>query len=226
MLKKYVQIKGTKDGISISLSDTASILELEEGLVQHLKEQQKIVSQDQKLAVQVHIGNRLFTEEEEAKIRTIIQENSAMEVKGFTSNVMSKQDAKKWKEDEQIFSLATVVRSGQVINVPGDLLLVGDVNPGGSIRASGNIFILGNVKGIIHAGFDGDTKAVITGKFQYPSQIRIAGEIRGFDDEENKNKIEENILTAYIDNTSKLAIDSLHILRKIRPEISNFQGGQ
>ncbi|MBC1456622.1 septum site-determining protein MinC [Listeria newyorkensis] len=225
-MKKYVQIKGTKDGISIFLSDIASIVELEEGLMQHLKEQRKIVSQDQKLSVQVHIGNRLFTEDEEQSIRTIIQENSAMEVRGFTSNVMSKQDAKKWKEEEQIFSLATVVRSGQVINVPGDLLLVGDVNPGGSIRATGNIFILGNVKGIIHAGFEGDSKAVVTGKFQYPSQIRIAGEIRGFDDEENKGRVEENILTAYIDGKGKLAIDSLHILRKIRPEISNFQGGQ
>lgn len=225
-MKKYVQIKGTKDGISIFLSDVASIVELEEGLLQHLKEQQKIVSQDQKLSVQVHIGNRLFTEDEEQSIMTIIQENSAMEVRGFTSNVMSKQDAKKWKEEEQIFSLATVVRSGQIINVPGDLLLVGDVNPGGSIRATGNIFILGNVKGIIHAGFEGDSKAVVTGKFQYPSQIRIADEIRGFDDEENKGRVEENILTAYIDDNGKLGIDSLHILRKIRPEISNFQGGQ
>ncbi|EUJ51668.1 septum site-determining protein MinC [Paenilisteria rocourtiae] len=225
-MKKYVRIKGTKDGISIFLSDTASIVELEEGLTQHLKDQQKIVSRDQKLAVQVHIGNRLFTEDEERSIMAIIEENSAMEVSGFTSNVMSKQDAKKWKEEEQIFSLATVVRSGQIINVPGDLLLVGDVNPGGSIRATGNIFILGNVKGIIHAGFDGNSKAVVTGKFQYPSQIRIAGEIHGFDSEENKDRVEENILTAYIDDKGELAIDSLHILRKIRPEISNFQGGQ
>ncbi|MBC6315450.1 septum site-determining protein MinC [Listeria grandensis] len=225
-MKKYVQIKGTKDGISIFLSDTASLVELEEGLLQHLKEQQKIVSQYQKLAVQVHIGNRLFTEAEEHSIKSIIQENSVMEVSGFTSNVMSKQDAKKWKEEEQIFSLATIVRSGQIINVPGDLLLVGDVNPGGAIRATGNIFILGNVKGIIHAGFEGDLKAVVTGKFQYPSQIRIADQIHGFDDESSKERIEENILTAYIDDKSELKIDSLHILRKIRPEISNFQGGQ
>ncbi|MBC1211600.1 septum site-determining protein MinC [Listeria booriae] len=224
-MKRYIQIKGTKDGISISLSDVASIAELENGLIQHLKEQQTGM-QDQKLAVQVHIGNRLFTEEEEQRIKAIIQENSQMEVKGFTSNVMTKQAAKKWKEAEQIFSLATVVRSGQVINVPGDLLLVGDINPGGAIRSTGNVYILGNVKGIIHAGIDGDKKAVVTGKFQYPSQIRIAGEIRSFDDEESKNKVEENILTAYLDDKNELMIDSLQILRKIRPEISNFQGGQ
>ncbi|EUJ44130.1 septum site-determining protein MinC [Listeria riparia] len=224
-MKRYIQIKGTKDGISIFLNDVASIAELENGLIQHLKEQQTVM-QDQKLAVQVHIGNRLFTEEEEQKIKAIIQENSQMEVKGFTSNVMTKQAAKKWKEAEQIFSLATVVRSGQVINVPGDLLLVGDVNPGGAIRSTGNVYILGNVKGIIHAGIGGDKKAVVTGKFQYPSQIRIADEILSFDDEESKNKVEENIFTAYLDDKNKLMIDSLQILRKIRPEISNFQGGQ
>ena len=44
------------------------------------------------------------------------------------------------------------------IKVPGDLLLIGDVNPGGTVMAGGNIFIMGSLKGIAHAGCYGNDK--------------------------------------------------------------------
>ena len=71
-------------------------------------------------------------------------------------------------------SVAKIIRSGQVLNVTGDLLLIGDVNPGGTVIADGNIFILGALKGIAHAGFDGNTEAVIAASVMKPSQLRIS----------------------------------------------------
>ncbi len=224
-MKKNVQMKGTKEGIQIFLSDTASINELEAELISLLKEQKTAPYSGEKLSVQVQIGNRLFSEEEEARIAKIIVQNSQMKIGAFYSNVMTKADAKKWKEADQIYSLATIIRSGQVIQVTGDVLLIGDINPGGQIRSTGNIFVLGQIKGIVHAGFEGDKDSVIAGKFLYPSQVRIAEKFFGFDSEDYKDIADTELFSAYI-REDEIIIDDIHKIRKIRPEISNFEGGR
>lgn len=225
-MKKNVQIKGTKSGISIFLSDKSSISELQQELSQLLADQKQNPYSGEKLEVQVQIGNRLFSEEEEREISTIIHNNSQMKISAFYSNVMSKDEAKKWKENDQIFSMATIIRSGQVVQVPGDFLLIGDVNPGGQIRSNGNVFVLGNIKGIIHAGFEGDENAVVAGKFLYPSQVRIAGKVYGFDSEDYKEVADTDLFSAFVNDAGEIVIDEIHKIRKIRPEISNFQGGR
>ncbi len=224
-MKKNVQMKGTKEGIQIFLSDTASIDELEVELISLLKEQKTAPYSGEKLSVQVQIGNRLFSEIEEASIAKIIAENSQMKIGAFYSNVMTKSDAKKWKESDQIYSLATIIRSGQVIQATGDVLLIGDINPGGQIRSTGNIFVLGQIKGIVHAGFEGNEKAIVAGKFLYPSQIRIADKVFGFDSEDYKDVVDTELFSAYI-HSDAIIIDDIHKIRKIRPEISNFEGGR
>jgi septum site-determining protein MinC len=40
-------------------------------------------------------------------------------------------------------------------------VVLADVNPGAEIRADGDIVVLGSLKGWVHAGASGDTKAVI-----------------------------------------------------------------
>ncbi|EIA21354.1 septum site-determining protein MinC [Listeria fleischmannii] len=224
-MKKNVQMKGTKDGIQIFLSDTASIQELKAELISLLEEQKPAPYSGEKLAVQVQIGNRLFSEEEEAEIANIIIQNSQMKIGAFYSNVMTKADAKKWKESDQIYSLATIIRSGQIVQVKGDVLLIGDINPGGQIRSSGNIFVLGHIKGIVHAGFEGNKDAVVAGKFLYPSQVRIADKFFGFDSEDYKEVADTELFSAFI-NKDEIVIDDVHKIRKIRPEISNYEGGR
>lgn len=225
-MPKNVQIKGTKDGIVISLSDKADITQLKQELLQLLVEQKKGPYSGGELEVQVMLGDRLFSEEEEADFAGIIRDNSQMKIKAFYSNVMTKEAAKKWKEAEQIYSMATIIRSGQVLHVPGDFLLIGDINPGGQIRADGNIFVLGQIKGIVHAGFSGAVDAVVAGKFLYPAQVRIAHKFYSFDDEAYKEIGDTDLLAAFIDETKNIEIDGIHTLRKIRPHIANFQGGR
>ena len=75
------------------------------------------------------------------------------------SNVMTKEEAEKMKEEQEITSVSKIIRSGQILQVPGDLLLIGDVNPGGTVMAGGNIFVMGVLKGIAHAGCFGNEEA-------------------------------------------------------------------
>lgn len=67
-----------------------------------------------------------------------------------------------------------ILRSGQELTVEGNLVLLGHVHQGAIVRASGSIFILGHLKGIAHAGYQGNTSAVILALIMQPSQLRIA----------------------------------------------------
>ena len=64
------------------------------------------------------------------------------------------------KEETEIVPISKIVRSGQVLHVKGNLLLIGDVNPGERLSL-GNILSYGSLRGIAHAGYYGDSDAVI-----------------------------------------------------------------
>ena len=66
------------------------------------------------------------------------------------------------------------VRSGQRIEYDGDVLVIGDVNPDAYIIASGNIIVMGALRGIAHAGANGDETAIILALKLMPQQLRIA----------------------------------------------------
>ncbi|MGQ0792792.1 MAG: septum site-determining protein MinC [Deltaproteobacteria bacterium] len=67
------------------------------------------------------------------------------------------------------------MRSGQRIEHDGDVLVIGDVNPDAYIIASGNIVVMGILRGVVHAGARGDETAVIMALKLKPQQLRIAG---------------------------------------------------
>ncbi len=66
------------------------------------------------------------------------------------------------------------LRAGQSMDEPGDLLLLGDVNAGAEVRAVGNVIILGALRGVAHAGAQGDLEAVVYAQEFSPIQVRIA----------------------------------------------------
>ena len=66
------------------------------------------------------------------------------------------------------------VRSGVLIQYDGNVVILGDVNPGSEVKAKGNIVVMGTVKGLVHAGTDGDRNAFIAAVKLKPTQLRIA----------------------------------------------------
>ncbi|KAB3531439.1 septum site-determining protein MinC [Alkaliphilus serpentinus] len=66
------------------------------------------------------------------------------------------------------------LRSGQRINYPGNLVVLGDVNPGAEVIAQGNIIIMGSLRGIAHAGSNGNKEACVAAFYLAPTQLRIA----------------------------------------------------
>lgn len=66
------------------------------------------------------------------------------------------------------------VRSGQLVSFEGNLVVIGDVNPGGEVIATGNVVVMGSLRGMVHAGADGNKEAVVTALSLQPTQLRIA----------------------------------------------------
>ena len=64
------------------------------------------------------------------------------------------------RRDTALFVKATC-RSGEIIRYSGDVVVLGDVNPGAEIVAGGDITVFGALRGIAHAGSGGLTKAAI-----------------------------------------------------------------
>ena len=80
-------------------------------------------------------------------------------------------------DDRPTVLVQRTLRSGQNINYDGNVVVVGDVNPGAEIIASGHVLVLGSLRGLVHAGATGDEKASVTALFLNPTQLRIASHI-------------------------------------------------
>ncbi len=75
---------------------------------------------------------------------------------------------------ESFTVLKRTIRSGQKVFNEGDVIVFGDVNPGGEVSATGSITILGDTRGVVHAGVKGDTNTyIILYNLKKSSQIRI-----------------------------------------------------
>lgn len=219
-----VMIKGTKDGLLLRLDDSCSFTELMDELENKLSLQQMDDDESHKINVRIHTGNRYLSKEQEEQIVQLINSRRNFNIESIDANVMLKSDVERIKLESEITLVNKVVRSGQILEVVGDLLLVGDVNPGGIVRAGGNIFILGALKGIAHAGIYGNDAAVICASNMVPTQLRISEYFtRAPDRGEEGNHQEAEC--AYINQDKQIVIDRLKVLKHIRPSLNRFMEG-
>src|SRR5215208_3504762 len=79
-------------------------------------------------------------------------------------------------EDSALF-LSRTLRSGTRIDFAGNVVVLGDVNPGAEIVAEGNVIIWGRLRGMVHAGSKGNRSAMICALDLSPTQLRIADEV-------------------------------------------------
>lgn len=80
------------------------------------------------------------------------------------------------KETTAVFKYGTL-RSGQLIEVKDSLVFVGNVHAGSTIKAPGNVIVVGSLKGNVHAGFGGNHKAYVVALEMRPTQVRIGSYI-------------------------------------------------
>ena len=100
-------------------------------------------------------------------------------------NIISNQDITKISEKYELKDLDEgmtkfiygTLRSGQVVEYYGNIVVIGDVNPGALLKAGGSIVVLGSLKGVAQAGSHDNLEAVVAAYSLLPTQLRIGNKI-------------------------------------------------
>lgn len=98
--------------------------------------------------------------------------------------------------NNELTVLRRTLRSGDQVRCQGSVLVLGDVNPGAQVIATGHVLVWGRLRGVAHAGADGDRRARIIALQLRPVQLRIADAVaRGPDGAAPLGLAEQAVLT-------------------------------
>jgi septum site-determining protein MinC len=210
--KHLVTIKGVKDGLVFVLDDTSLLTDVMKELQHKLEKTHRKILFGPLIHVQVKLGKRQLIDAEKELILALIKSRGNLIVQSIESDL---SESPLLLPNQSIKMIYGMVRSGQTIRHEGKVMLMGDVNPGGVIECTSDIYIMGSLRGMAHAGINGDTEAIIAASHLRPTQLRIAEVISRPPDEWG---IEEAFMEfAYIRH-GVMEIDKINQLQKVRPD--------
>lgn len=142
-----------------------------------------------------------ISDEDRSRIEEAIRETNT-KLLGYKPAVKIEKELKKepvtsGPDNKTLKVISKNLRSGQNVEHDGDVMVMGDVNPGSYITASGNIIVMGVLGGIVHAGAGGDDGAFVIALKLKPQQLRIARWITRSPDESDDPGYPEK---AYVKN--------------------------
>ncbi|HLR35300.1 MAG TPA: septum site-determining protein MinC [Tissierellales bacterium] len=175
MKEELVFFKGTKEGVYVYVKD-GSFVNVKKELERKLKESLSFFESGEIIDIK---GNRLSNMEKN-ELRHIIEDKYNLEI--IEKNNTKEEKVEEGKGKADFFTeikegmtkfVNTTLRSGQTLNYDGNIVIIGDVNPGAYVVAMGNIIVLGTLRGIAHAGCNGNKNAVVAAYNLQPTQLRI-----------------------------------------------------
>ncbi|MDD3839619.1 MAG: septum site-determining protein MinC [Clostridia bacterium] len=219
MSKDAVIFKGTKHGILVKMSKMYTFDVIKYELTEKLR-----ASGDFFDGANVVLGldGRDLNDNEIKEVEDIINKNTGV----ANLKILKQHDIERMGDQEGENSIAPVrdrkdvfeegkvkiirgtIRNGQRISFDGNIVVIGDVNPGGEIIASGNIMIMGLFRGIAHAGVDGNRDCFVAAYYLQPTQLRISNVIARCPDNSNLSVKPDCPEIAYINEDGALVIES------------------
>jgi septum site-determining protein MinC len=190
---QLLQIKGLRDGLLITLSD-APWAAVQAALLTYIDERSEFFHGARvALNVGVHVlhvaeASTLRDELSERGISlwAIVSESGVTETTAQMLGLATRLSKPRPVADpppapvggqNSALWVARTLRSGARVEYDGNVVVLGDVNPGAEVIASGSIVVWGKLRGLVHAGANGDPNAVVCALDLSPAQLRIAGEI-------------------------------------------------
>lgn len=220
---KDVVLKGHQDGYLLTLKSTGSfeqILTELTDLFAQLNHDQQVAKKDV-VQFRIETGHRLLTKRQREQVLHLIEQYPAFHVLDLSADVILKTEAQQEKEQNSVHINRAIIRSGQEVTVEGDVLFVGQIHHGGLLKATGHIFLLGDVAGIVQAGFPDNEEAVIVGDLSTAFQVRIADQVAIMADDQHTFTARS---VAYINDLHLLDYGTLADLKMIRPKLYNKIG--
>ncbi len=226
-MNEPVSFKGNKDGIVLLLDSTIDFELLCQMIVQKLWQSRSFLGEHTTLIV--NSGDVSLNEGQRLALKVLLQslghevkyflpEHSVSEQETAAAEPDVEEPVVYEPEEKPIHdslfeSLAGVehylangalavrknIRSGQKVAYDGTLIVFGDVNAGAELVATGHILVLGTLRGVAHAGCQGDKNAIVYATQLCSLQLRIADMIaRAPDGESTERRVPE--IARIIDN--------------------------
>lgn len=186
-MREDVVFKGSKDGLELVLNQTADFTVILEQLKEKLESAAHFFTGS--TGVKVSSGTNTLSGDERRQLISLLAgyglalhdqpapEPLPPEI-SLQDNSYGEAIAVEYRQENeggQTLIISRMLRSGQKVVFDGSVIVMGDVNPGSEIIASGNITVQGTCRGLAHAGANGDQSAVITADKLIAGQLRIAG---------------------------------------------------
>jgi septum site-determining protein MinC len=184
LLNNLLNFKGVKDGLNLQINNKASFEDIKNAIKVKAENGSGLIKNSDLIGI---IGKKLSYKE-----KAILEEllSKLLKINVLSLEIFSYNDNKNNIENEiektieksskdnckpnGIKFIETTLRSGNEIISDGHIVVLGDVNPGAILKAKGNILVMGKLRGIAHAGIDGNDEAFIAANSLMPNQIRIS----------------------------------------------------
>lgn len=174
-VKPLVTVKGTRDGLLFLLDEQAELDALCQYIQDLLTGHSSKVFDGPSVDIVVDYGKRVLGASEAKRILSLFLERENFFLKGWGGGTVTRQSLFQRKVGGRGHHIYHgLIRAGEPISFDGDVVIIGDVNPSAEVRATGDVFVFGRLRGIAHAGISGDAHAVIAASEFSPMQIRIA----------------------------------------------------
>lgn len=198
---KPALVKGTRDGLLITLGDEERWEVLLAELEQHLAHTAAFFQGGR---VTLQVGRRSMTEERLKKIAELLETHGIALIRVLSEEPATRRAAQKlgyaasgprprpggaMDAADNGLVVRRTLRSGQSIRHPGPVIIIGDVNPGAEVVAGGDVIVWGHLRGLVHAGALGDDRAIVCALHLAPTQLRIGNQIARPPDEAERSEI-------------------------------------
>lgn len=184
-----IKISQTQNKITIKIDEHAEQIDILEDLTKKMKELKKMYKNED---TPIYVSGKVLKNKEIEEIQKIIKSEINVEIEFDSPKVLGLHGIKKAFEQE-INSSETKfyrgsLRSGKKIEYEGSIVIIGDVNGGAEVISGENIVVLGNLRGLAHAGAKGNKSAIIAAEAMDTAQIRIANIVKELEKEETERR--------------------------------------
>lgn len=175
-MRSCLRISSTKEEIKIMINVATDFDDVIDEFRAKLPRIKKYYAKDIK---PIRIVGKALKDYEQATIRTILKDDIDSPVLfGETSELLGLHAIKRTFESSVETSETKFIRgnlrSGQKEEYSGSIAILGDVNYGAEVIAGENIIVTGKIRGLAHAGANGNKKAIICANSIEPTQVRIS----------------------------------------------------
>jgi septum site-determining protein MinC len=201
-----ISFKGTSEALVIIIPED---MEYEQVLLQMAEKVKAAEKFFRGSKLKIIYRGKVFSIEEEEQLAKVMADNSGVIIESIKHEA-SPEPVKRSKptnlsgtplrkifykglEEGPCKFIKGTVRSGVRVMYEGNIVVLGDVNPGSEIVALGNIVVMGILRGMVHAGADGNRDALVAALKLCPTQLRIGDIITRCPDTDGESRIQPEV---------------------------------